>query len=320
LIFRRSSPRGRERRPRAYEKLMTEAIRKRFLGARKRFSLGCLGQDSLKNISAFESNHKNFSPALAGRRICGRGGATALAAALIAALPLIISRPANAVQVEIVKEPCPRGMVPIPAGEFVMGSTEPETEYLFKLCKQTMGGCYLSWFQRETPRETVYVPPYCIDRFEYPNTPGKKPKTAVSWETAVDLCRKQGKILCGEHQWERACAGPENKVWSFGDTYVEGECNIKTNGVEPSGARKNCFSFDGVYDMNGNVAEWVYARPGAGPRPRPEGGRLLKGGSHSDWPVFTRCSFRDFRPMGDQNRENGFRCCAPLIEREQQDD
>lgn len=240
--------------------------------------------------------------------------------ALIAALSLIIYRPATAVQIEVVKEPCPRGMVPIPAGEFVMGSTEPETEYLFKLCKQTMGGCYLSWFQRETPRETVYVPPYCIDRFEYPNTPGKKPKTAASWETAVDLCRKQGKILCGEHQWERACAGPENKVWSFGDTYVEGECNIKTNGVEPSGARKNCFSFDGVHDMNGNVAEWVYARPGAGPRLRPEGGRLLKGGSHSDWPVFTRCSFRDFRPMGDQNRENGFRCCAPLIEREQQDD
>jgi formylglycine-generating enzyme required for sulfatase activity len=303
---------------------MKEVLRKYLSGTRKRFSLRKIDPDSPDGIPILESDFRKDRPASAGQRFYELSGAMSRAMkiipAFLAASAFVLFQPVSAIQVEVVKETCPRGMVPIPAGEFVMGTTEPETEYLFNLCKQTMGGCYLSWFQRETPREIVYIPPFCIDRFEYPNIPGTKPQTSATWETAAASCREQRKILCSESQWERACAGPDNHVWSFGDPYVAGECNIKTNSVEPSGSRKNCFSFDGVYDMNGNVAEWVYARPGAGARPRPEGGRLLKGGRHSDWPIFTRCSFRDFRPMGDQNRENGFRCCAPLIERERQHD
>jgi len=72
---------------------------------------------------------------------------------------------------------------------------------------------------------------------------------------------------------------------------------------EPSGTRPSCVSPYGVFDMTGNVDEWVVNESGA---PHQSG---LKGGHWG--PVRNRC-----RPMTTSHDEGfsfyqiGFRCCA----------
>jgi formylglycine-generating enzyme required for sulfatase activity len=73
---------------------------------------------------------------------------------------------------------------------------------------------------------------------------------------------------------------------------------------ERIGERTSCVSWAGVYDLNGNVNEWV-VRPGQKP-PERSG---LKGG----WwgPIRSRCRpTTTFHKEDDYGYEVGFRCCA----------
>jgi sulfatase modifying factor 1 len=173
---------------------------------------------------------------------------------------------------------------------------------------------------------------YCIDRYEYPNRAGDKPVVAVSWIEAGELCAAEGKRLCGAEEWTLACEGPERLPFPYGYKRDSESCNIdkpyivpndnalanpKTHDAEfkrvdqrePSGERGACVSPYGVYDMTGNVDEWVFNRDGSqDARPFDSG---LKGGYWG--PVRDRC-----RPMTvDHNKwhsgyQIGFRCCADL--------
>jgi formylglycine-generating enzyme required for sulfatase activity len=176
---------------------------------------------------------------------------------------------------------------------------------------------------KTTPRH------FCIDRYEYPNERGKQPTVAVTWDEARDLCANEGKRLCAAEEWTVACEGPELKPYPFGFTRDATACNIdkpyimpdnqaydsprtraeevaRVSQSEPSGTRDRCVSDYGVYDMTGNVDEWVFNEHGSVQGPEYQSG--LKGGYWG--PVRNRC-----RPMTtDHNHwhhgyQIGFRCC-----------
>jgi sulfatase modifying factor 1 len=167
---------------------------------------------------------------------------------------------------------------------------------------------------------------FCIDRFEYPNREGEKPRVMVTWTQAQKLCGDEGKRLCGESEWTLACEGSERLPYPYGYTRNRDACNIdrphpepneklfrnpqtrsaelaRLDQREPSGANESCVSPFGAYDMTGNVDEWVVNDRGV---PYKSG---LKGGYWG--PVRDRC-----RPMTTAHDENfafyqiGFRCCA----------
>lgn len=167
---------------------------------------------------------------------------------------------------------------------------------------------------------------FCMDRFEYPNTPGEKPVVMKTWFEARDACSAQGKRLCGDSEWTLACEGQDRLPYPYGYARNADACNIdkphpdvdekalanpfKRDAEvarlwqgEPSGSRESCVSPYGVHDMTGNVDEWVVNESGA---PFKSG---LKGGYWG--PVRTRC-----RPMTTAHNEQfafyqiGFRCCA----------
>ena len=171
---------------------------------------------------------------------------------------------------------------------------------------------------------------FCMDRYEYPNEEGTKPVVAVTWEEAKASCTEQGKRLCKAEEWTMACEGPERLPHPYGFERDATACNLdrpyimpddqayknpKTRAAEvsrlsqsePSGARPRCVSPYGVYDMTGNVDEWVLNENGSIMGPEYESG--LKGGYWA--PVRNRC-----RPMTtDHNRwhsgyQIGFRCCS----------
>lgn len=170
---------------------------------------------------------------------------------------------------------------------------------------------------------------FCIDRYEYPNQAGTKPTVVVSYNEASELCASEGKRLCTADEWTQACEGPDHSPYPYGFERDATACNhdkpyiipddfayqnpetraaevTRLNQSEPSGSRPACASSYGVFDMTGNVDEWVHNE--AGSVNGPEFQSALKGGYWG--PVRNRC-----RPMTtDHNQwhhgyQIGFRCC-----------
>ncbi|WP_437642240.1 formylglycine-generating enzyme family protein [Sorangium sp. So ce854] len=132
------------------------------------------------------------------------------------------------------------------------------------------------------PPDMVEIEGYCIDRYEAPNVEGALPLVMESAVSARAWCEERGKRLCTEHEWDKACQGPEGFVYPYGDTHEAERCNDNKTWrapderalntwpsdealaevqalyqAEPSGSRPGCVSGFGVHDMTGNVEEWV---------------------------------------------------------------
>jgi ribosome maturation factor RimP len=134
----------------------------------------------------------------------------------------------------------------------------------------------------------------CVDRYEYPNQAGVQPKTNVPCSDASALCASQGKRLCTVQEWSYACAGLEGYTYPYGWQFEEEKCNADGSRTETSGLRSKCISKFGVYDMSGNVFEWVLTsekKPAAMGGPMSKCQTVAPGGS------------------GDAKPQTGFRCC-----------
>lgn len=108
----------------------------------------------------------------------------------------------------------------------------------------------------------------CIDVYEAPNIPGAQPMAEVNQFGAAGWCSNKGKRLCEPDEWEAGCRGPEGLRFSYGSRPVLGACNIGLMAgdaahAERLGSRPYCVSGYGLYDMIGNVAEWVGSRWGS---------------------------------------------------------
>jgi hypothetical protein len=114
---------------------------------------------------------------------------------------------------------------------------------------------------------------FCMDRYEWPNKPGEVPSTQISWVEAKASCEAVGKRLCTDEEFTLACEGPNMKPYPYGDGYHRDSsaCNADQAGWidpwacpfaqldkrQPSGSHPACHSDYGVYDIVGNVDEWV---------------------------------------------------------------
>ncbi|MFP2930940.1 formylglycine-generating enzyme family protein [Pyxidicoccus sp. 3LG] len=187
---------------------------------------------------------------------------------------------------------CPAGMRLVGGGAFKMG-TAPDDSMSFI---------------DERPLTSVQVSAFCVDEYEYPNRGGAQPKVEVSWEEALSLCERAGKRLCTEEEWEKACKGPGNARFPYGNTYDADVCNTETSSgddrpLAASGRFARCRSSYGVVDLSGNVAEWTATR-------FDKSDFTLKGGAF-DLPDYTsRCSARKNAAPSERSDSVGFRCCA----------
>lgn len=181
---------------------------------------------------------------------------------------------------------CPEGTVLIAAGEYLRG---------FKPGDQLAG-----W--DEVALSKSHTDGYCIDIYEYPNQAGAKPTTGATFAEAKAACEGQQKRLCTEDEWERACKGPQNGRFAYGEKFDPEACNM-TKTLAASGDHARCKSGYGVFDISGNAAEWTSSRYTAG-----ASGKAVKGGG-SPGDVYARCSGR--RPVSERSKEAmlGFRCC-----------
>ncbi len=119
---------------------------------------------------------------------------------------------------------------------------------------------------------------YEIDAYEYPNTQGERPQSA-SFFQAARLCVAEGKRLCSPSEWRAACQADQIRSFSSTDDLdaYDGRdhfgvrfCNVPGSvfsqfssdpaaQLAPSGSFPNCGGATGVFDLTGNMDEWIAA-------------------------------------------------------------
>ncbi|MGZ3474368.1 MAG: formylglycine-generating enzyme family protein [Polyangiales bacterium] len=164
---------------------------------------------------------------------------------------------------------CRDGALPIPAGEFPIGTTRSQ-----------------DYEEDEQPRRMFSLSkPYCLDRTEItvasyaacakagtcvarsPHFLGESmPMTNVSWHDARAACAFRGGRLPTEIEWEHAARGNDDRLYPWGSWHPDcpyadlwGEIwgNCDGYGPSPVGGRTKGASPYGVLDLAGNVLEWV---------------------------------------------------------------
>lgn len=156
---------------------------------------------------------------------------------------------------------------------------------------------------------------FCIDKYEYPNKLGEKPRLRTTWNQAKATCESHGKRLCVDKEWTQACRGPDNLPYPYGYTRDATACRIdlpwqdpathtfeQLDKTVPSGSMPSCVSEYGVYDMTGNADEWAVSSGGT---PYIS---VFKGGHPHG--VRNRCSPRtEGHGPTFSYYDTGFRCC-----------
>jgi hypothetical protein len=159
----------------------------------------------------------------------------------------------------------------------------------------------------EMPGEQVILEGFFIDSFAYPNEEGAIPQTGATQGQASSLCEEQGKRLCTELEWERACKGPSNFTYEYGDRYRADRCMTgRAPRMLPSGHRVGCQSQFGARDMHGSVWEWTRSRWGRGTSRELY---TVRGGNAAVGELVGRCANAMARPPGASSSQVGFRCC-----------
>jgi formylglycine-generating enzyme required for sulfatase activity len=83
--------------------------------------------------------------------------------------------------------------------------------------------------------------------------PGVQPSGCATWFQANQACALSGKRLLRNGEWQRAAAGTPDPGTDNGTT----DCAVASAHIVNSGSRSSCKSVWGVFDMVGNVFEWV---------------------------------------------------------------
>ena len=152
---------------------------------------------------------------------------------------------------------------------------------------------------------------YWVDKYEASvegrgvatSVSGRKPRVMITWGDAERACKRAGKTLCPKHIWRSACGGQYDSTYPYGDSYDGLACNGAHNEVGallPAGGKPKCDGgYPGLFDMSGNVWEWV-AEPG-----------IAMGGSYLSGRNGVKCGSQS-KPYesGKHRAYIGFRCCT----------
>jgi formylglycine-generating enzyme required for sulfatase activity len=213
------------------------------------------------------------------------------------------------------------------AGEFTMGDN--------------------SSYENERPAHTVFLEDYYIDKYEVTNASYKAcvqsgickdtevyspkntiylddtayenyPVIAIDWNSAWIYCNWRGIRLPTEAEWEKAARGTDRRVYPWGNSINNARANYDSNvgEITPVGSYESGVSIYGVYDMAGNVWEWVnsqykdypYDSKDGRENLNPSGIHVLRGCDYSQPADFVRSSNRFPLAPPDLLVYTGFRC------------
>lgn len=161
---------------------------------------------------------------------------------------------------------------------------------------------------------------------------GIVPQGYISGIQAAAACKQAGKRLCTSTEWLRACQGPNQHTYPYGPVLQTGLCNDSRtkhpaveyfgsseswvfsklghqclnqlpNSLALTGSFSKCVTNENVYDMMGNLHEWVDDSSGT-----------FRGGFYVDtWRNGPGCLYKTTaHNTAHWDYSTGFRCCADL--------
>lgn len=178
------------------------------------------------------------------------------------------------------------------------------------------------------------------DQLMAASDPGRTPQGYISGQQASLACERAGKRLCEIDEWIVACRGPKDTRYPYGDQRQPNLCNDRfrrlgrhpvvrlfeahaqpgtdsrqmwhprwmndprlfdlDHTVAPTGSHERCTNDYGVFDMVGNLHEWV-----ADPE-----GTFLGGFFMDTFQNGEGCEYRTrAHPFDYHDYSTGFRCC-----------
>ena len=204
----------------------------------------------------------------------------------------------------------------------------------------------------EAPQRKVWLDSYTIDKYEVTvaqyadylkksgaeppdfweranqKEDGNRPVVGVDWLEANEYCEYYGKRLPTEAQWEKAARGDDGRKYSWGNdepgplfaNYATGVAFTYGKSLSTVGSYENGKSPYGVYDMVGNVWEWVldwhdktYYQSAPAKNPVGPGSgeyKVIRGGSWSKRPAIARVAGRMYLSPSQRTNSLGFRCAG----------
>lgn len=228
-----------------------------------------------------------------------------------------------------------KGMAWIGGGSFMMGAAPAESSAVDNERpphRVEVAGFWMDRTEvtndeyRSCVREGACTAPHRIEAFDEPRM-GDHPVLGVDWFQAREYAAWAGKRLPTEAEWELAVRAGTTTPYPWGSSWVPGRANAMGSYREDVwGLTSPVASFEpnawGIYDLIGNVAEWVedvynetyYGAPRDGLAWYQETGlaaerrRVVRGGGYDDPPQRQRVTKRAGRQSPGFNRSVGFRC------------
>ena len=237
------------------------------------------------------------------------------------------------------------GMILIPQGAFEMGSQKSLRELnpvsIFQADRHMLGP--------EDPAHEVILDAYYIDLYEVPNADYKKyieatgsktmprywddsnfnqpnqPVVGITWKEARAFCQWRSKRLPTEAEWEKAARGKRPTKYPWGNEAPDKtrlNFNSQVGKTTPVGSYPTGKSDYGVFNLSGNVAEWVkdwhfpeyyLFSPKENP-PGPEKGhyKIIRGGNWKNNAEDVRLTYRNATVPKARSKTIGFRCAASV--------
>jgi len=220
-------------------------------------------------------------------------------------------------------------MVLVPAGEFTMGNEKTAhtvyldafyidkyevTNTLYKACEENAHVCDPPPITSSSTHSSYY------EDSEFNNYP----VIHVDWYMAKAYCEWRGGSLPSEAQWEKAARGTDERTYPWGEVL---DCNKANYGgcigdTTEVGSYEDGVNPYGLYDMAGNVLEWVsdwydstyYAFSSSSNPTGPVSGsyRVLRGGAWGSSYSFVRSASRYWDGPSYTSSDVGFRCSRSI--------
>ena len=246
--------------------------------------------------------------------------------------PLAVGKASSSTEKSQQEAPCPKEMVAIE--EFCVDRYEAH------LVEWTSGRRHKPFFR-----------PQAKQRYRASSAPRVLPQAYIDRDEASRACSAAGKRLCRAAEWRRACVGSKSLRFGYGNRWVQGRCNTHKghalavifgkntpfsyeahynnpkvnqhpNFLAKTGKFSQCRSSDGVYDLVGNLHEWVADQvstalkrsvpiPYGDHKLGPKGNAVFMGGYFSSKGEHGRgCNYITTNHASDYHDYSiGFRCC-----------